>query len=137
LTNIREYELSHCINCPSAVIADQQVGLILDRIALPYSDLKSFDDLPTPFLFVATDLVSGKAVVFKDGPLSEALRATMSLPAIFSPVRRDDHVYVDGGIVNNLPVDVARAMGADIVIAVHLEVPPLNPDQGLSVFSVL
>jgi len=76
-------------------------------------------------------------VVFSDGPLSEALRATMSLPAIFSPVRRDDHVYVDGGIVNNLPVDVARAMGADIVIAVHLEVPPLHPDEGLSVFSVL
>ena len=135
--NDLEFGLKHGINFPSGFNSGQQVGLILDRIALPYSDLKSFDDLPTPFRCVATDLVSGKAVVFKDGPLSEALRATMSLPAIFSPVRRDDHVYVDGGIVNNLPVDVARVMGADIVIAVHLEVPPLNPDQGLSVFSVL
>jgi NTE family protein len=135
--NDLEFGLKHGINFPSGFNSGQQVGLILDRIALPYSDLKSFDDLPTPFRCVATDLVSGKAVVFRDGPLSEALRATMSLPAIFSPVRRDDHVYVDGGIVNNLPVDVARDMGADIVIAVHLEVPPLNPDQGLSVFSVL
>jgi NTE family protein len=135
--NDLEFGLKHGINFPSGFNSGHQVGLILDRIALPYSDLESFDDLPTPFRCVATDLVSGKAVVFKDGPLAEALRATMSLPAIFSPVRRDDHVFVDGGIINNLPVDVARAMGADIVIAVHLEVPPLNPDEGLSVFSVL
>lgn len=135
--NDLEFGLKHGINFPSGLNSGHQVGLILDRIALPYSDLKSFDDLPTPFRCVAADLVSGKAVVFKNGPLSEALRATMSLPAIFSPVRRDDHVFVDGGIINNLPVDVARAMGADIVIAVHLEVPPLNPDEGLSVFSVL
>ncbi len=135
--NDLEFGLKRGINFPSGFNSGHQVGLILDRIALPYSDLSSFDDLPTPFRCVATDLVSGKAVVFQNGPLSEALRATMSLPAVFSPVRRDDHVYVDGGIVNNLPVDVARAMGADIVIAVHLEVPPLHPDEGLSVFSVL
>jgi len=61
----------------------------------------------------------------------------MSLPAVFSPVHRDGHVYVDGGLIENLPVDVARAMGADIVIAVHLETAPLKPDQGLSVFTVL
>jgi len=135
--NDLEFGLKRGVNFPSGFNSGHQVGLILDRIALPYSDLKTFDELPTPFRCVATDLVSGKGVVFSDGPLSEALRATMSLPAIFSPVRRDDHVYVDGGIVNNLPVDVARAMGADIVIAVHLEVPPLHPDEGLSVFSVL
>jgi len=135
--NDLEFGLKHGVNFPSGFNSGHQVGLILDRIALPYSNLNSFDDLPTPFRCVATDLVSGKAVVFRDGPLSEALRATMSLPAIFSPVRRDDHVYVDGGIINNLPVDVARAMGADIVIAVHLEVPPLHPEEGLSVFSVL
>ena len=135
--NDLEFGLKRGVNFPSGFNSGHQVGLILDRIALPYSDLKTFDELPTPFRCVATDLVTGKGVVFSDGPLSEALRATMSLPAIFSPVRRDDHVYVDGGIVNNLPVDVARAMGADIVIAVHLEVPPLHPDEGLSVFSVL
>ena len=135
--NNLEFGLKHGIAFPSGFNSGHQVGLILDRIALPYSNLKTFNDLPTPFRCVATDLVSGKATVFSDGSLSEALRATMSLPAIFSPVRQDGQVYVDGGIIDNLPVDVARAMGADIVIAVHLQVPPLRPDESLSAFSVL
>ena len=135
--NDLEFGLKHGISFPSGFNSGHQIGLILDRVALPYSELNSFDDLPTPFRCVATDLVSGTEVVFKDGPLSEALRATMSLPAIFSPVRLNGQVYVDGGIINNLPVDVARSMGADIVIAVHLEMPRLSPDDTLSAFSVL
>ena len=135
--NDLEFGLKHGISFPAGFNSGQQVGLILDRIALPYSELKSFDELPTPFRCVATDLVSGKAVVFSDGPLSEALRSTMSIPAFFSPVRSNGHVYVDGGIVNNLPVDVARDMGADIIIAVHLETPQLNPNETLSAFTVL
>jgi NTE family protein len=135
--NDLEFGLKSGVVFPGGFNSGHQVGLILDRIALPYSQLKSFDELPTPFRCVATDLVAGKAVVFDHGSLTEALRATMSLPAIFSPVRRDDHVYVDGGLIENLPVDVARTMGADIVIAVHLETAPLNPDQGLSLFTVM
>ena len=132
-----ELGLKDGLSFPSGFNSGHQVGLILDRIALPYADLKSFDDLPTPFRCVATDLVSGKSVVFDRGSLADALRATMSLPGIFSPMRRDDQVLVDGGLLKNLPVDVARAMGADIVIAVHLEVKPLNPNQSLSAFGVL
>jgi len=132
-----ELGLKDGLTFPSGFNSGHQVGLILDRIALPYSDLDSFDNLPTPFRCVATDLVSGKAIVFDRGSLSEALRSTMSLPGIFSPVRRDNQVLVDGGLLKNLPVDVARAMGADIVIAVHLEVKPLNPDKPLSAFGVL
>ncbi len=132
-----EFGLKSGVVFPGGFNSGHRVGLILDRIALPYSQLKSFDELPTPFRCVATDLVSGKAVVFDHGSLSEAMRATMSLPAFFSPVHRDDHVYVDGGLIENLPVDVARAMGADIVIAVHLETAPLQPDQGLSLFTVM
>lgn len=135
--NDLEFGLKGGIVFPSGFNSGHQVGLILDRVALPYSELKSFNDLPTPFRCVATDLVTGKATVFSEGSLSEALRATMSLPAIFSPVRRDGQIYVDGGLIDNLPVDVARAMGADIVIAVHLETEPLKPDEGLSAFSVL
>jgi NTE family protein len=135
--NDLEFGLKGGINFPSGFNSGQQVGLILDRVALPYSDLKSFDDLPTPFRCVATDLVSGEAKTFDSGSLSEALRATMSLPALFSPVRRDGHIYVDGGLIQNLPVDVAKAMGADIVIAVHLETEPLNPKESLSAFGVL
>src|ERR1700745_3863668 len=120
--NDLEFGLKGGIAFPSGFNSGHQVGLILDQIALPYSDMRSFNDLPTPFRCVATDLVSGQGVVFDHGSLAEALRATMSLPAIFSPVRRDAHVFVDGGLVNNLPVDVARDMGADIVISVPLAV---------------
>jgi NTE family protein len=135
--NDLEFGLKSGIVFPSGFNSGHQVGLILDRVALPYSDLNSFNDLPTPFRCVATDLVTGKATVFSQGSLSDALRATMSLPAIFSPVRRDGQIYVDGGLIDNLPVDVARAMGADIVIAVHLETPPIKADEALSAFSVL
>ena len=122
---------------PSGFNSGHEVGLILDRIAYPYTELRSFNDLPTPFRCVATDLVSGKAVVFDQGSLSEALRATMSLPAIFSPVRRNGQILVDGGLLENLPVDVARRMGADVVIAVNLQTKPLDPDASLSAFAVL
>ena len=135
--NDLEFGLKSGVVFPGGFNSGHQVGLILDRIALPYSQLESFDELPTPFRCVATDLVEGKAIVFDHGSLTEALRATMSLPAIFSPVHRDGHVYVDGGLIENLPVDVARAMGADIVIAVHLETAPLKPEEGLSLFTVM
>jgi NTE family protein len=135
--NDLEFGLKHGVNFPSGFNSGHQVGLILDRIALPYSELASFDELPTPFRCVATDLVTGKATVFDRGSLAQALRATMSLPAIFSPVRGDGQIYVDGGLLENLPVDVVRAMGADVVIAVHLETAPLNPKVGMSAFGVL
>ena len=135
--NDLEFGLKHGINFPPGFNSGQQVGLILDRVALPYSDLTSFDELPTPFRCVATDLVSGQRKIFDSGSLSEALRSTMSLPALFSPVRRDGHIYVDGGLIENLPVDVAKAMGADIVIGVHLETESLDPKESLSPFTVL
>jgi len=135
--NSLEFGLKHGVTFPSGFNSGHEVGLILDRIALPYSELESFNDLPTPFRCVATDLVSGKATVFDKGSLADALRATMSLPGIFTPVRQEGHVYVDGGLLENLPVDIARQMGADIVIAVHLEVKPLNATEPLSAFGVL
>src|SRR5690242_3331718 len=135
--NDLEFGLKSGIAFPSGFNSGHQVGLILDRVAIPYSDLKSFDDLPTPFRCVATDLVSGKSQVFAGGSLAEALRSTMSLPAIFSPVRSHDQVYVDGGLLDNLPVDVARRMNPDIVIAVHLRTRALEPTESLSAFSVL
>jgi len=132
-----EFGLKHGVTFPSGFNSGHQVGLILDRIALPYSEMQSFNDLPTPFRCVATDLVTGKPKVFSDGSLAEALRSTMSLPGIFSPVRDDGQLYVDGGLLENLPVDVVRKMGADIVIAVHLEVKPYNINDPLSAFGVL
>ena len=122
---------------PAGLNAGHQIGLLIDRETLPYFGLSSFDDLPIPFRCVATDLVSAKQFVFKDGSLAEALRATMSVPGIFTPVHDGQRVYVDGGLVNNLPTDVVRQMGADIVIAVHLEVSPVDASSIQSLVSVL
>ncbi len=122
---------------PAGFNSGQQVLLILDKVAAPYSEVKSFNDLPTPFACVATDLVSGKAHVFRSGSLSVAMRSTMSLPGIFSPVRTDGAIYADGGLLQNLPVQVAKKMGADVVLGVHLAEETLKPDANLSSFAVL
>jgi len=122
---------------PAGLNAGHQIGLLIDRKTLPYFGLSSFDALPVPFRCVATDLVSGKQFVFKDGSLAEALRATMSIPGAFTPVHDGQRVYVDGGLVNNLPTDVVRQMGADIVIAVHLETQPTEAKDIQSLLSVL
>src|SRR6185437_5725217 len=117
--------------------AGQQVQLLLDKIALPYSNMKDFNNLPIPFACVATDLVSGKAHVFHSGSLGMALRATMSLPGVFAPVRTKDAIYADGGMLDNLPVDVAKDMGADITVAIYLQTAPLKPTAQLSSVGVL
>ncbi len=132
-----EFGLRNGLQFPAGFNTGQQVSLILDRIALPYSELKSFNDLPIPFACVGTDLVSGKRHVFRSGPLALALRSTMSLPGVFTPVRSGDHIYADGGLLNNIPIDVAKDMGSDIVIGIHLETAPLSPTASLSSFGVL
>jgi NTE family protein len=135
--NAFEFGLKHGAQFPSGFNSGEQVGLILDRIGLPYSEMKSFDDLPIPFRCVATDLASEKPYVFDRGSLAKAMRASMSLPAFFTPVHDGSRVLVDGGLLDNLPVDVARQMGADIVIAVFLQDAPFNPKIPLSTVGVL
>ncbi len=88
-----------------------------------------FDQLPIPFRAVATNLGDGTMFVFDRGELPTAMRASMAVPAIVAPLNLDGQLLVDGGLVRNLPVDVARAMGADIVIAVNLGTPLLKPEQ--------
>ncbi len=125
------------LTLPAGLNAGHQIGLLIDRVTLPYDELPSFDALPVPFRCVATDLVSQKPYVFKDGSLAVALRATMSIPGAFSPVNDGKAVFVDGGLVDNLPTDVVRQMGAEIVIAIHLEPTPVEAKDIQSVFSVL
>ena len=115
-----EFGIKRGLALPQALNSGQQVDFLLARIAGPYMSLSSFDDLPTPFRAVAVDLVTAQQVVLEKGPLAGALRATMSLPGIFPPVERDGMVLVDGGAMNNVPADVVRAMGADVVIAVNV-----------------
>jgi NTE family protein len=124
--NRLEFGLKHGISFPNGLNSGSAVGLLLDQTMLPYYDLKSFDDLPIPFRCVATDLTTGKEHVFKDGSLAQAMRSTMSIPGVFAPVEHGTQVYSDGAAVNNLPVNVAREMGAEIVIAVYLDTGAFN-----------
>jgi NTE family protein len=112
------------LSLPSGLDPGQPVALLLDRIAQPYGSIASFDELPIPFCCVATDLARAESVVLKQGSLASALRATMSLPGIFIPVERDGRLLADGGLLDNVPADVARKMGADVVIAVDVSEGP-------------
>jgi len=110
--NKLEFGLKKGLQFPEGFNSGQEVTTILDRVALPYSEVKDFNDLPIPFACVATDLVTSHKFVFRQGSLSVALRSTMSLPGVFSPVRWEGHIFADGGLMDNLPVDVAKQMGA-------------------------
>jgi NTE family protein len=131
------FGLREGLSLPAGLNAGHQIGLLIDRVTLPYDTVSSFDALPVPFRCVATDLVSRKPYVFKDGSLAVALRATMSIPGAFSPVHEGKAVFVDGGLLDNLPTDVVRQMGAEIVIAVHLERGPPEAKDIKSLFTVL
>lgn len=137
IPNAIQIGLKNGVSLPSALNSGHQVNLLIDREILPYSTIKSFDDLPIPFRCVSTELVSGKAYVFHNGSLSDALRATLSIPGVFAPVRRGNQIFVDGGMVDNLPTDVVRKMGADIVIGVHLQISPAAAKEIQSAFSIL
>lgn len=105
---------------PSGFVFGQNVNQIITSRTVGYSDSTSFFSLPIPFACVASDLASGKAKIWHNGSLNMAMRSTMSIPGLFAPVRTDGMVLVDGGMRNNFPVNVAREMGADVVIGIDL-----------------
>src|SRR5579871_846160 len=118
--------LKNGLRGPNGYNSGQGVGLLLDRISFAESTVSSFDDLPIPFRCVATDMQSGDIVVLHDGSLPQAIRASMSIPGIFTPVEVQGHVLADGGMVQNIPVETVRGMGSDVVIAVELRLPPVD-----------
>ena len=121
---------------PSGLLTAQNVEAVFRSVSLPGAQVTSFEDLPIPFSAVATDIVTGEMVVLKEGDLSTAVRASMSIPGAFSPVDVDGRLLVDGALVRNLPVDVMREMGADVIIAVDLTPPLYTRDQLQSVVEV-
>jgi NTE family protein len=88
-----------------------------------------FDRLPIPYRAVATDMITGEMVVLDHGDLTTAMRASMAIPGAFAPVITEEHILADGGLVRNIPVDVARKLCADVVIVVNLAEPPVKPEQ--------
>jgi NTE family protein len=134
--NRLDFGLKHGVSFPNGLNSGAGVGMLLDREMLPYYDLKNFNDLPIPFRCVATDISTGTEHVFKDGSLAQAMRSTMSIPGVFAPVVHGTQIYSDGAAVNNLPVDVARDMGAKIVIAVYLDTGPVDKESFNSLLGV-
>ena len=119
------------VRMPRSIIAAQKIGLLFETLLMPVSDIKDFDKLPTPYRAVASDLETGQPVVLSSGKLADAARASMSVPGVFPPAEVNGRFLTDGGIVRNLPVDVARKMCGDIIIAVDVATPlPTRKELG-------
>jgi NTE family protein len=129
--------LKHGLRGPNGFNSGQGVGLLLDRIAFPESGVATFDDLPIPFRCVATDMLSGEGIVLREGSLAQAVRASMAIPGVFTPVEINGRVLADGGMVQNIPVETVLEMNADAVIAVELRLPPGNVNQLETITGVL
>ncbi len=108
------------VSLPKGAISGQKVQLFFNDLVQGVETVQRFDELPIPFRAVATNLENGDMVVFDRGPLPVAMRASMSVPGLFAPMEANGQIYVDGGLVRNLPIDVAREMGVDVIIAVNL-----------------
>ena len=106
------------------------------RKLVQVTNARSFDELPIPFRAIATDIGTGEMVVLKEGSVVQAIRASMSVPGAVAPVTIGKRQLVDGGLTNNLPIDIARSMGAEVIIAVNLGTPLLKPEEITSVLSV-
>jgi NTE family protein len=119
------------------LLQGERILSMFERETLGVSEIDDFDKLPIPYRAVATDLNTGDSVVLASGSLPMAMRASMSLPGIFQPVEIDGHVLIDGGIANQVPIDIVRAMGADIVIAVDVGTPLETLDRNASLLQVV
>jgi len=125
------------LGLPLGVIQGQNLNLLLENWLVQRSEISDFDRLPIPFRAVATDIASGEKVVFASGHLPQAIRASMSIPAVFAPAEVDGRLLVDGGMVDNIPIDVARQMGATRIIAIDIGTPLASREQLKSLLDVL
>ena len=122
---------------PKGVVSGQKIIFMFESVASQRVNTTDFDQLPIPYRAIATDIVTGDMVVIGTGEVSMAMRASMAVPGVFDPVQRDDALLVDGGLVRNLPVDVARDMGADVVIAVDVGTKLAGKDEINSALAIV
>ncbi|WP_308469759.1 patatin-like phospholipase family protein [Gelidibacter japonicus] len=109
------------LKLPSALSRGQNVFNLLSKLTLHVTDISDFDQLPIPFFCVATDVETGKAVILDHGNLAQAVTASGAFPSLFQPVIIDDRVLIDGGVINNYPIDELKAKGMDVVIGVDVQ----------------
>lgn len=108
-------------NVFGGVIKGQNLANLFSELTVGYHDSINFNKLPIPFACVSENIVNGDEVVFHNGVLATAMRASMAIPGVFTPVRLGDKILVDGGMKNNFPTNIARAMGADVIIGVDVQ----------------
>lgn len=125
------------VTFPSGISKGQNVYNLLSRLLIHVKDVNDFSELPIPFFCVATNIETGEEVILDRGYLPRALSASSALPSLFSPVTINDIIYIDGGVVNNYPVDEVRAMGADIVIGVDVQHDLWNREKLKSAVDVM
>ena len=111
------------LRVPQATVSSRGLETLLRRYTLAVRNVTDFDRLPIAFRAVATDMESGEQVELSTGDLAMALRSSMSVPGVFAPIEREGRILGDGGLVNNLPVDIARSLGAEVVLAVNVGTP--------------
>ena len=121
---------------PTGIVSGDNVLNLFNSLSIGYSDPVSFNDFPIPFLCIATNMLNGEADVLDKGIVSKALRASMAIPILFDPVKIDNALYADGGLLNNFPAEQCRAMGADFIIGVSMSAGlEDNPDNLSSILS--
>jgi NTE family protein len=125
------------VNVSPGMLQGERILSMFERKTLAVSTIRDFDRLPIPFRATGTDLNTGESVELGHGSLAEAMRASMSLPGIFQPVMIDGRVLIDGGIAEQVPIDIVRRMGADIVIAVDVGTPLPELDADASLLQVI
>lgn len=124
--NYRNYQLNLSgnsidkVGLPLGVVGGQSISEFFSELCWRSTGIDSFDDFPIPFRCAATDIISGKYIVFDSGSLAQAMRASMAIPTAFTPVIKDKMLLVDGGVLNNFPVQECIDMGADIIIGVYV-----------------
>lgn len=124
------------VTLPRGVINSQKLDLLLSAMFSPAYHINDFDDLNVPFRCVAVNIENGDIKVFDEGSLSRSIRASMAIPMVFTPEEIDDHLYVDGGLIRNFPVEEVINMGADIVIGVFVGSELESKDQLKSMFDI-
>lgn len=124
------------LSLPMGVIAGVSIEAFFRELATPAFGIGDFNKLPIPFRALATDIETGESVVLDHGSLAQAMRASMSVPGAIAPVEIDGRLLVDGGIANNLPIDEARRLCGDVIIAVNISTPPLTRKELTSALSV-
>jgi NTE family protein len=125
------------LQLPTGLIAGTNITNMLAGLSWPAYNIKLFNQLPRPFLCIGADVVTGQEVVLKSGTLHDALRASMAIPTVFTPVEVNGTLLIDGGFINNFPADHLKAMGADIIIGIDVQRELYKKNEIHSVISIL